>query len=77
MSDKNHSAIAEVTGTVWKLLVAVGQRVNEGDELILIESMKMEIPVAAPCAGEVLEIQVAEGDPVREGAVVVLLRGPA
>ena len=77
MSDTNHRVIAEVTGTVWKLLVAVGQRVNEGDELILIESMKMEIPVAAPCAGEILEILVAEGDPVREGAVVVLLRGQA
>ena len=75
MSEKNHRAIAEVSGTVWKLLVVVGQHVNEGDELILIESMKMEIPVITEDGGVVQEILVKEKDPVAEGQVVAVLEG--
>ena len=63
----------EVAGKVWKIEAAVGQSVAAEDTLILIESMKMEIPVAAPRAGTVIEILVAEGDAVAEGQVVVLL----
>ncbi len=63
----------EVAGKVWKIEAAVGQSVAADDTLILIESMKMEIPVAAPRAGTVVEILVVEGDPVTEGQVVVLL----
>lgn len=61
----------EVAGNVWKVEVAVGQTVAEGDVLVIIESMKMEIPVEAPAAGTVRALHVAEGDPVAEGAVVV------
>ncbi len=60
----------EVAGNVWKIEVAVGQTVAEGDVLVIIESMKMEIPVEAPAAGTVRALRVAEGDPVAEGAVV-------
>ena len=60
----------EVAGSVWKIEVAVGQTVAEGDVLVIIESMKMEIPVEAPAAGTVRALRVAEGDPVAEGAVV-------
>lgn len=63
----------EVAGKVWKIETAVGQTVAADDTLILIESMKMEIPVAAPRAGTISEILVAEGDAVLEGQVVVLL----
>ena len=63
----------EVAGKVWKIETAVGQSVAADDTLILIESMKMEIPVAAPRAGTIVEILVAEGDVVVEGQVVVLL----
>ena len=63
----------EVAGKVWKIESAVGQSVAADDTLILIESMKMEIPLAAPRAGTIVEILVAEGDVVVEGQVVVLL----
>ena len=63
----------EVAGKVWKIETAVGQTVAADDTLILIESMKMEIPVAAPRAGTIIEILVAEGDAVAEGQVAVLL----
>lgn len=63
----------EVAGKVWKIETAIGQFVALEDTLILIESMKMEIPVAAPRAGTIVEILVAEGDAVVEGQVVVVL----
>jgi acetyl-CoA carboxylase biotin carboxyl carrier protein len=62
---------SEVAGNIWKIEVEVGQMVAEGDALVIVESMKMEIPVEAPAAGRVLVIRVKEGDPVAEGAVVV------
>lgn len=58
------AAISEVSGTVWKVLVAVGDTVSEYQELMLIESMKMEIPVLAPKAGRIAELLVAEADAV-------------
>lgn len=65
---------SEVSGNVWKIEVSVGQSVAEGEQLIIVESMKMEIPIDAPCAGTVARILVREGDPVQEGAVVAVLR---
>jgi acetyl-CoA carboxylase biotin carboxyl carrier protein len=62
---------SEVAGNIWKIEVEVGQMVAEGDALVIVESMKMEIPIEAPAAGRVLVIRVKEGDPVAEGAVVV------
>jgi acetyl-CoA carboxylase biotin carboxyl carrier protein len=66
-------AKSEVSGSVWKIEAAVGQDVAEGDVLMLIESMKMEIPVVVEKAGKVASILVAEGDPIAEGQVVAVL----
>jgi acetyl-CoA carboxylase biotin carboxyl carrier protein len=64
---------SEIAGSVWKIAVAVGDRVAEEDPLIIIESMKMEIPLLAPRAGTVMEILVAEGEAVGEGDVTIVL----
>lgn len=66
--------VSEVTGSVWKVLVAVGDSVEMDTPVVLIESMKMEIPVLAPDSGVVTEILVAVGDPVSEGQAVVALK---
>ncbi|MEO6985903.1 MAG: biotin/lipoyl-binding carrier protein [Paralcaligenes sp.] len=60
----------EITGNVWKILVKVGDTVSEDEPLMILESMKMEIPVVAVEDGIVKEILVKEEDTVREGAVV-------
>ena len=64
---------SEIAGSVWKIEVAVGDSVGEEDPLIILESMKMEIPLLAPRAGVVKEILVVEGDPIDEGDVAVVL----
>ena len=64
---------AHITGTVWKIEVEVGDEVQEGDTVVILESMKMEMPVEAEDAGTVTEIRVAEGDSVEEGDVLVVL----
>ncbi|MCL4182022.1 MAG: acetyl-CoA carboxylase biotin carboxyl carrier protein subunit [Burkholderiaceae bacterium] len=64
---------SEVAGTVWKLEVAAGAAVVEGQSLVIVESMKMEIPVVAPRAGAVVRLLVVEGDAVAEGQDVVVL----
>jgi len=58
---------SEITGTVWKLKSRPGDKVESGDTLVVIESMKMEIPVITEDPGTVLEIRVKEKDPVAEG----------
>ncbi|MEO1105029.1 MAG: acetyl-CoA carboxylase biotin carboxyl carrier protein subunit [Devosia sp.] len=68
-----HDATAEVTGSVWKVLVAVGDAVAEGAEVAILESMKMEIPVYAPVSGQVAEIAAPEGAAVEEGAAVIVI----
>lgn len=65
--------LSEVSGSVWKVEVTVGQSVAEGDTLVIVESMKMEIPVSAPKAGTVAEIRTAEGEPVTDGQLLVIL----
>ncbi len=62
---------AHITGNVWKVLVKPGDQVSEGDTLIILESMKMEIPIEAEDDGEIAEICVEEGEAVTEGAVVL------
>ncbi len=57
---------SEVTGNVWKVLLAPGAEVNEGDVIMILESMKMEIPVEAPCGGTLLELLVQPEDQVEE-----------
>ena len=66
---------SEITGTVWKLATQPGDRVEEGDTLVIIESMKMEIPVITEDGGTVVEILVKEKDPVAEGQVVAIIDG--
>jgi len=66
-------AKSEVSGSVWKIEVAAGQKVADGDILVLIESMKMEIPVVAEAAGTVASILIAEGEAITEGQSVVIL----
>jgi acetyl-CoA carboxylase biotin carboxyl carrier protein len=62
---------AHITGTVWKIQVEEGDEVGEEEELIILESMKMEMPVEAPVAGTIAEILVEEDDPVEEDQVVI------
>jgi acetyl-CoA carboxylase biotin carboxyl carrier protein len=64
---------AHITGTVWKIECKVGQSVNAGDTLVILESMKMEMPVEAPDAGTVKEIRCKETQAVNEGDVLVVL----
>ena len=64
---------AHITGTVWKIEVAVGDTVGEGDTVAILESMKMEMPVEAEDEGTVKEILVQEGQSVSEGDVLVVL----
>ena len=64
---------SEITGTVWKLKAKPGDKLESGDTLILIESMKMEIPVITEEGGPDKEILVKENDPVAEGQVVAVL----
>jgi len=66
---------SEITGTVWKLVSRPGDQVEEGDTLVIIESMKMEIPVITEDGGTVVEILVKEKDPVAEGQVVAVIDG--
>ena len=58
---------SEVTGTVWKVVATEGQAVAEGDVLVIVESMKMEIPVEATAAGVLRELRVSEGSVISEG----------
>jgi len=64
---------AHITGTVWKIVVTQGQSVDEEQQLVILESMKMEMPVEAPEAGIVEEIVVREGQAVEEGDVLIRL----
>jgi biotin carboxyl carrier protein len=64
---------AQIAGSVWKIETRVGAQVAADDVLLILESMKMEIPVEAPCAGRVSEIRVREGDSIEEGAVLAVI----
>ena len=65
--------LSPLTGSVWKIEVQPGTRVAEGDVLMVLESMKMEIPVEAPQAGVVQELNVQEGDTVQEDQLLASL----
>jgi acetyl-CoA carboxylase biotin carboxyl carrier protein len=71
---KTIDVIANLTGIVWQLDVAVGNAVAEDDPIITLESMKMEIPICAPENGEIVEILVNKDDPVEEGQVIARIR---
>jgi acetyl-CoA carboxylase biotin carboxyl carrier protein len=65
---------AHITGTVWKIEVKVGDAVEEGTTVAILESMKMEMPVESEESGEVAEILIKEGQPVTEGAPLMTLK---
>jgi len=64
---------AEMVANVWKVVVAQGDSVEDGDTLVILESMKMEIPVLAESSGTVQELRVNEGDVVQEGVVIAVI----
>ncbi|GIH73368.1 MULTISPECIES: biotin/lipoyl-binding carrier protein [Sphaerimonospora] len=64
---------AEMVANVWKIVVSEGDAVEEGDTLVILESMKMEIPVLAEDAGTVAQLKVAEGDVVQEGDLIAVI----
>lgn len=61
---------SEIAGKVWKIEAVIGSVLDEEDPILILESMKMEIPVEAPEQGKIVEILVGEGDPVKEGQIV-------
>jgi acetyl-CoA carboxylase biotin carboxyl carrier protein len=68
---------AEMVANVWKVVAAVGDDVTEGDTLVILESMKMEIPVVAETDGTVRQLVVDEGDVVQEGDLIAVIDGQA
>lgn len=64
---------AHITGTVWKVEVEPGESVEEGDIIMILESMKMEMPIEAPIDGKILKILVAPNEPVKEDQVVATM----
>ena len=72
---KRTTIASEITGKVWKIEAAAGATLAEDDPIVILESMKMEIPVSAPIDCTVVEILVAEGDTVAEGQAVAVVEG--
>ena len=68
-----HRIESLVTGTVWKLERQTGDLVAAGDTILIVESMKMEIPIDAPASGTLRELLVAEGEGVSEGQVLAVV----
>lgn len=66
---------SEIAGNVWKIQTKPGDKVEAEGELMILESMKMEIPVLSPKAGIVKEIRVAEGEAIAEGQLVAIIDG--
>jgi acetyl-CoA carboxylase biotin carboxyl carrier protein len=64
---------AEMVANVWKVVVTEGDEVTDGDTLVILESMKMEIPVIAESEGAVTKLAVAEGDVVQEGDLIAII----
>ena len=69
-----HDVVAELVGKVLKVMVTEGEDVSIGDTIVLLESMKMEIPVLTEVAGVVADVAVREGDSVQEGDVLAVVR---
>jgi len=64
---------AEMVANVWKVVVAEGDTVEDGDTLVILESMKMEIPVLAEDSGTLVALKVAEGDVIQEGDLIAVI----
>jgi acetyl-CoA carboxylase biotin carboxyl carrier protein len=69
----SEEVLAEMVANVWKVLVSAGDEVSEGDTLVILESMKMEIPVEATADGKVTDVKVSEGGVVQEGDVIAVI----
>jgi acetyl-CoA carboxylase biotin carboxyl carrier protein len=65
--------LSPITGSVWKIVVEVGSQVNDGDTIVILESMKMEIRVKSPHHGKVMEIRVKEGDSILEDDIIAII----
>lgn len=65
--------IASMAGSVWKIVVSEGESVENGQEIIILESMKMEIPLEAAISGSIKKIHISEGDFVNEGDVLAII----
>jgi len=65
--------LSPITGSVWKILVQAGSQINEGDTIVILESMKMEIRVKSPHNGKVIEIRVKEGDSIMEDDIIAII----
>lgn len=64
---------ASMAGSVWKIVVKAGDSIQAGEDVVILESMKMEIPIGAETSGTVKEIKIAEGDFVNEGDVIAVI----
>lgn len=64
---------APMSGSIWKIQVKVGDQVKEEDELVILEAVKMEIPVYSPADGKIAEIKVSEGDQVEANQLLIVL----
>jgi biotin carboxyl carrier protein len=64
---------AEMVANVWKVVASQGAQVDDGDTLVILESMKMEIPVLAESSGTVTKLAVAEGDVIQEGDLIAVI----
>ena len=69
----SEEVLAEMVANVWKVLVSAGDEVSEGDTLVILESMKMEIPVEATADGKITDVKVSEGGVVQEGDVIAVI----
>lgn len=68
-----NEVVANMAGNVWKVVVKEGDQVESGQDVVILESMKMEIPIAAEVSGTVKELKVNEGDFVNEGDVIAVI----
>jgi len=71
--DRGMEARAEVIGSLWRIVAEVGQRVEEDETILVLESMKMEIPVTSPIGGTVTAILASRGEVVQEGQTVAIV----
>lgn len=69
----SHEVTAELAANVWKIVAKPGDKVGPDDTLVILESMKMEIPVAADVSGTISSFAVAEGDVIDEGAIIAIV----
>ncbi|MBM3118006.1 MAG: biotin/lipoyl-binding protein [Chloroflexi bacterium] len=65
--------VSPITGSVWKIVIEVGAQVGEGETIVILESMKMEIRVKSPHNGKVVEIRVKEGDSILEDDIIAII----